>query len=649
MDLYDVLGVEPTASEEDIKKNYRRLSLSYHPDRLHNRSVDDEARRAADRQWLRISAAYDVLGDGRRRMVYDELGPAQFEAGLGLLSPRVDTADKLRRAYAKAQRRAAEREHEARCRLQGSLVLSCSVADVVQPGDPSTPLRQRAPPARTSVAMSEEMSLQLDKRNTLVVASQLLTKSGLGGSTLRLGFRRQLSRHSTLEALSAVDGSPKALSLTCSRRISRHSTASASATLLAAGVGGAAGPLPKVGSLSLKVSRQLTRRTTGELQLSLDDGVATSLALRLVRAPRQPPPPQPPPQAEAAEAAPAAAAPAAAAPAAAAPASLGGVIERRCSDAHAALRQAVDATRARLRRRLGRATADATLRRDGPRCAASVGWRHSRRSRSKVTLSAPLLLGGGGGGDGGGGGGGDGGPSAISLTLATERAISLESGSRFGIALSISPRGIDLKLRIQRHNQRLLVPLHIADSATAVIALMAAAVPAALLAAARVAVVEPRKRRVGAEEAEAAGKEEVAAARTAADARRLAAAEARLISREAAQRALEERACGGLLIREAYYGDVAAARAAAADGGGGDGDESDEGGSGGRWLDVRIALQHAVVDSALRLPAASKAGLRGFAPVEGDAPRLWIAYELAGVACEAEAADAEAVSIGAVR
>ena len=67
MDLYDVLGVEPTASEEDIKKNYRRLSLSYHPDRLHNRSVDDEARRAADRQWLRISAAYDVLGDGRRR------------------------------------------------------------------------------------------------------------------------------------------------------------------------------------------------------------------------------------------------------------------------------------------------------------------------------------------------------------------------------------------------------------------------------------------------------------------------------------------------------------------------------------------------------------------------------------------------------
>ena len=92
--------------------------------------------------------------------------------------------------------------------------------------------------------------------------------------------------------------------------------------------------------------------------------------------------------------------------------------------------------------------------------------------------------------------------------------------------------------------------------------------------------------------------------------------------RRAGGRALEERACGGLLIREAYYGDVAAARAAAADGGGGDGDESDEGGSGGRGLDVRIALQHAVVDSALRLPAASKAGLRGFAPVEGDAPRF---------------------------
>ena len=49
---------------------------------------------------------------------------------------------------------------------------------------------------------------------------------------------------------------------------------------------------------------------------------------------------------------------------------------------------------------------------------------------------------------------------------------------------------------------------------------------------------------------------------------------------------------------------------------------------------------HCSTPSTRRLAARRvEGGLRGFAPVEGDAPRLWIAYELAGVACEAEAAD----------
>ena len=223
------------------------------------------------------------------------------------------------------------------------------------------------------------------------------------------------------------------------------------------------------------------------------------------------------------------------------------------------------------------------------------------------------------------------------LALAAERAISLESGSRFGIALSISPRGIDLKLRISDTIRGCSYRSHRRqrDSGDRV---DGGHVPAALLAAA--ASPSSSRASTGGRRGAEAGKEEVAA-RTAADARRLAAAEARLISREAAQRRSSARAAAPRT--RSYYGDVAAARGG---GGGGGDDESDEGGSGGRWLDVRIALQHAVVDGA---PAARRVEGRPprLAPVEGDAPR--IAYELAGVACEAEAADAEAVSIGAVQ
>ena len=42
--------METTFSEDDVKRAFKRLSLSYHPDRLHNRSVDDEARRAERRR-----------------------------------------------------------------------------------------------------------------------------------------------------------------------------------------------------------------------------------------------------------------------------------------------------------------------------------------------------------------------------------------------------------------------------------------------------------------------------------------------------------------------------------------------------------------------------------------------------------------------
>ena len=65
MDPYATLGVEPEASDEDIKRAFRRLSLTYHPDRW----LDDDEKRVAGSQWLRIASAYDTLSDTKKRMV----------------------------------------------------------------------------------------------------------------------------------------------------------------------------------------------------------------------------------------------------------------------------------------------------------------------------------------------------------------------------------------------------------------------------------------------------------------------------------------------------------------------------------------------------------------------------------------------------
>src|SRR5581483_5518032 len=67
-DYYEVLGVSRTATEEEIKKAYRKLALKWHPDR------NPEARREAEERFKEISEAYQVLSDPERRAQYDRFG-----------------------------------------------------------------------------------------------------------------------------------------------------------------------------------------------------------------------------------------------------------------------------------------------------------------------------------------------------------------------------------------------------------------------------------------------------------------------------------------------------------------------------------------------------------------------------------------------
>ena len=61
--LYSILEIENTATQDEIKKAYRKLSMSWHPDR--NKSVE------ATDKFKQISAAYEVLSDPRKRAEYD--------------------------------------------------------------------------------------------------------------------------------------------------------------------------------------------------------------------------------------------------------------------------------------------------------------------------------------------------------------------------------------------------------------------------------------------------------------------------------------------------------------------------------------------------------------------------------------------------
>lgn len=80
-ELYKTLGVAKKASDEEIKKAYRKLARKYHPDR----NPDDPK---AEEKFKEVSAAYDVLGDAEKRKEYDA-GPAfgGFGGGQGPFGP----------------------------------------------------------------------------------------------------------------------------------------------------------------------------------------------------------------------------------------------------------------------------------------------------------------------------------------------------------------------------------------------------------------------------------------------------------------------------------------------------------------------------------------------------------------------------------
>lgn len=81
-DYYDVLGVAKNATDDDIKKAYRKLAMKYHPDR----NQGDGAKKAEE-SFKEAKEAYEMLSDGDKRAAYDQYGHAGVDPNAGGFRP----------------------------------------------------------------------------------------------------------------------------------------------------------------------------------------------------------------------------------------------------------------------------------------------------------------------------------------------------------------------------------------------------------------------------------------------------------------------------------------------------------------------------------------------------------------------------------
>lgn len=98
-DYYEILGVAKGASDDEIKKAYRKLAVKFHPDK-------NPGDKAAEEKFKELGEAYAVLSDAQKRAAYDQHGHAAFDprsrAGAGGFRPGaggVDPADIFRQAF----------------------------------------------------------------------------------------------------------------------------------------------------------------------------------------------------------------------------------------------------------------------------------------------------------------------------------------------------------------------------------------------------------------------------------------------------------------------------------------------------------------------------------------------------------------------
>lgn len=242
---YAVLNVSRDASDEDIKRAFRNLAQTYHPDK----HSDPARKNEASASFTLLQEAYEVLSDPAKRQVYDIYGKEGLASGLEV-GTTVNTVDELKQKWAKFKAQEAEQAASPNVVSRGVYVFKFNAENLVKPYSKTV----SRIPELTTVSLSQEMHATLTAKTTAMIGGRVAVMRNLGQNSMVLGLRHALSAFHTLEATANI-GLQSLLSVQSSYQLSQHSTAALALTYQqGAGLG-----------MQVSTSRQLSPKHKGEL------------------------------------------------------------------------------------------------------------------------------------------------------------------------------------------------------------------------------------------------------------------------------------------------------------------------------------------------------------------------------------------------
>lgn len=212
MQLYALLGVGKEATGEEIKKAYKSLVATLHPDKMHHQD-DEEVRQAAKEHFIRIQEAYDVLSNPETRDVYDVYGLEGVRSGLELsvFDGSSMTEEKKRRWEFYQSQKKKMVEEAMSSQQKGVYIFKTDASSLFTPYAPAN-IVSRVPQVThvyissgmdIPIGSSEDSGLSDSDQDSLHLGGMVTVRDGIGGGSFVAGYHRFYSNG----AQGAIEGS----------------------------------------------------------------------------------------------------------------------------------------------------------------------------------------------------------------------------------------------------------------------------------------------------------------------------------------------------------------------------------------------------------------------------------------------------------